>query len=247
VSGVVVVNQVPVELFDGNGNTILVENGVAIPAGTRAQLAAGADGSTARYVRVRGDGAVGAVLEDAAGNDVGVYHDGTNYRLRNFGQLTNLAEDKIVDVITDAADGLNRLAVSAKVQIVPPETPPAATEVNISADTPLVVNGTDDTFYTVTSAKTFTVNQIEAGAAGDPNEKGSVVEVYWAPNGNTTGIEIIARDYLIGFTQIVTPQTSQSRAGSPLLGDGTAAILVRRRRIGGAAQEIDAVVRGFEE
>ena len=158
-------------------------------------------------------------------------------------------EGYVADVVTDTTDDFNRLAVSGKVSISPPPPPINADEVVIAADTPLEINNQNsphDTAYVITSGKTLYVQQIVAGAEGDPTERGSKVEVIFNENGTE---HIMERIYVAGFTQFgIYPDTSTARDGTLMVGNagGTNTLIVRRARQSNSAQEIDAVIRGFE-
>lgn len=153
--------------------------------------------------------------------------------------------ERNVDLVYDIAEQLYRLAVTAKVTISSPVAPPNTTEVVVSADDPLEVATTSDTLYTITSGTVLHIQQLVAGAAGDPNEKGSKVEVYYS---SSTGEHLVERVYVIGETQFGSyPDTSTARDGTPLSGSGAGeALIIRRSKLGGTAREIDAVMRGFE-
>jgi lipopolysaccharide export system protein LptA len=153
--------------------------------------------------------------------------------------------DRAVDLVYDVAEQVYRLAVTAKVTISSPEAPPNTTEVVISADDPLEVSISDDTTYTITSGSVLHIQQLVAGAAGDPNEKGSKVEVLYS---SSIGEHLVERVYVIGETQFGSyPDTSTARDGTPLSGSGASELIIfRRSKLGGTAREIDAVLRGFE-
>lgn len=154
--------------------------------------------------------------------------------------------ERAVDLVYDVAEQIYRLAVTAKVTISSPEPPPNTTEVVISADDPLEVSTSDDTAYTITSGTILHIQQLVAGAAGDPNEKGSKVEVYYSRS--LDGEHLVERVYIIGETQFGSyPDTSTARDGTPLSGSGAGeTLIIRRSKLGGTAREIDAVMRGFE-
>lgn len=107
--GTVVLNQVPVELFDADGNTILVQNGVAIPANTKSLLVAGTDGSNARHVEMLSDSGVYRARTEAK-LAVG---DNAAGRMR----LINSDNTKIVSVIDDITNSSNkRMLVEADIK-----------------------------------------------------------------------------------------------------------------------------------
>jgi hypothetical protein len=136
-----------------------------------------------------------------------------------------------------------RLQIAGHV-VVAPSTPPAgSTPVTIAADTPLDVNGTDDTAYTITNGKTFYLQQLIAGAEDSPVAAGSAVEVFFDDGAE----HIVSRIYVAGFTNIVSyPDIDEARDGTTMTGNGTNQIIVRRRRLSNQTLEIEGVVLGYE-
>jgi len=129
-----------------------------------------------------------------------------------------------------------------KVEVVPGAPPVAATQVfEIFSD---VVSGTDDNFVTITNLKNLTISRFIAGYV-QPSSGDSIVELYWAPNGDATGIELLVNKNG-STTSTQTLNISATPGGTPFLGDGTAAILVRRRKTGGGSTEITGAFIGFE-
>lgn len=152
---------------------------------------------------------------------------------------------RIPSVTEDTTDGKYRMAIDGKISISAPEPPPTATAVSVAADTPLDVSASATTNYTITSGKTFTIQQLIAGAEGDPTEKGSKIEVHYVDSSSVE--HIISRLYLTGESVDIYPDTSEARDGTALTGTGTELIRIYRIQFGGGTREIDAVVRGFEE
>jgi hypothetical protein len=149
-------------------------------------------------------------------------------------------------ITVDPGDGKHRIAVDGKFSLSPPAPPSTATPRTISADNPLDVANTHTTDYTIPSGVTFHVTQITFGAEGDPNEKGSKATVSYVDSSDVE--HVIERLYFTGFTAQVFPDTSQARDGTSMTGDGVnTKIRVKRDRLGGAALEVDCVVRGYEQ
>lgn len=153
----------------------------------------------------------------------------------------------LADVIEDATENVNRVAIVGKVSITNPAVPPSTTPVAY-AGTPLSFSSSDDTTFTITDGKTLHIQSVFAGAEGDPAEKASKVEVFYSPDGGTTE-KIVDRIYLSGDTISLFPDTMEARDGTQLDGVATnqGKIIIRRTHFGGSAKELDCVVRGFEE
>jgi hypothetical protein len=211
-----------------------------------------------------------AILYDAAANAIKTVqdssdwllgiaarvHDGTNFlRLKKEADswttehgLPVIARDKqnLVRRLFAEADGT--LIVAAK----PPSAPPGTTAFVLAADTPLIVGPVPNFRETVSpvigNGLELYLQTVSAGAAGDPSENGSKVEVYWR-EGATPTDHLITRIYLSGQTvNEVLPNVHHSRDGTALTGNGSnTSLVIRRERLSVSAQEIDAEVRGYTE
>jgi hypothetical protein len=148
------------------------------------------------------------------------------------------------DVRVDALDGVRRLQIAGNITLSPPAAPPATTAVTITFSGALAISTDQTDNYVITNAKRFVVQQIVCGCEGDSTEKGSCIEVSYFDG--TTAF-LIERVYINGFTTQVYPNTEKSRNGTLCDGNGTTkTIRVVRRRLSGASQEVDVVVRGYE-
>jgi hypothetical protein len=148
------------------------------------------------------------------------------------------------DVRVDALDGVRRLQIAGSITLSPPAAPPATTAVTITFSGALAISTDQTDNYVITNAKRFVVQQIVCGSEGDSTEKGSCIEVSYF---NGTTALLLERVYINGFTTEVYPQTDKSRNGTLCDGNGTTkTIRVVRRRLSGASQEVDFVVRGYE-
>ncbi len=155
---------------------------------------------------------------------------------------------RIPTINVDALDGKKRVSIEGKISVSPPEPPAAATPVSIAADSPLDVTGTDDTDTEITTGDTFTIQQVTAGAEGDPTEKGAVIRVSYIDGSSVE--HVIEQIYLTGQTVQIFPDTSTARDGTTLLGvagAGLGVIRIRREQFGGGTRELDVVLRGFEQ
>jgi hypothetical protein len=138
-----------------------------------------------------------------------------------------------------------------KVTNVLPTPPGAATAVIIAQpENELEIAGgvqnPHDTDYLIPSGQTFFLQVVSCGAAGDPSEDGSRVDVVYY-DGTTE--HIVTRMYLAGQTVYEAfPDSSHARDGTTMSGDGsTKKIILRRIRLSQATQEVDAEVRGYVE
>lgn len=171
------------------------------------------------------------------GDAIAAGQDAIHIALKDQSGNTRLAE-----AVYDDTEGLYRLAATAQVQITPPTPPPATTAVTIDGGSPLDITGTVDATYVITNGTTFTVQNVIAGSEGDSTEKGSVIEVLF-----DDGTEhLIVRQYVNGFTTQINPNRNTAIDGTSLAGNGTNEIILRRRRLSGGAQEVDALLQGYE-
>jgi len=145
-------------------------------------------------------------------------------------------------------DGEGKLKVAAQ----PPSPPPGTTPFVLAGDTPLSVgpvpNYQEAVSAVISNGTKLYLQTVAAGAAGDPSENGSKVEVYWR-EGSPAVNHLITRMYLTGQTvNLVLPDAHTARDGTEMTGNGSNTYLViRRERLSTAAQEIDAEVRGYTE
>ncbi|RLI54447.1 MAG: hypothetical protein DRP09_13060 [Candidatus Thorarchaeota archaeon] len=126
------------------------------------------------------------------------------------------------------ADG--RLKVSQE----PPSAPPDTT--SVSRVQYSSVTGTSDDVYTIPSGEELRIQRFAAGA--EHSRDGSVVELWYDPNGNGTGMTII--DVLF-----VSGSSNQHDLNAVFTGNGTRAIRMRRRRLDGGARRIFARWEGY--
>jgi hypothetical protein len=144
-------------------------------------------------------------------------------------------------------DGEGKLKVAAQ----PPTPPPGTTEFVLAQDEAELDVGPVPAFHETVSAaiangEDLYLQSVSGGAAGDPSEKGSKVEVYWREGAGPTD-HLIARIYLLGQTVVQTlPDVNKARDGTQLTGDGsTTKLVLRRERLSTSAAEIDGEVRGY--
>lgn len=146
----------------------------------------------------------------------------------------------VLTVLRDGTNPLNKVKIDSSgnlYTVTPqPETPAGKTSINNTQQSD--VSGTIDSYTIIPSGQIITIQRMKAGAEMD-TVAGSKVELYYAPNGNTTGIMLIEAEYVNGSSVFV-----DLNYVSPA-GDGTKAILLRRQRLGGGAVEIFGKWEGY--
>lgn len=150
------------------------------------------------------------------------------------------------DILTDGDGAL-------KVVTQPPEPPPGTTEFVLAiSEAALTIGGGDSPAETVSATigngVDLYLQQFVAGAAGDPSEKGSKVELYWREGAGPTD-HLIERMYVAGQSVALTlPDANKARDGTAMTGNGTnTKLVISRSRLSNADQEVDAIVRGYTE
>jgi len=192
-----------------------------------------------------GDNWIGRVKVGNGTNLLTISADGTSlsgaYGLPILGRDAQL----LARLILTEADGT--VMVAAR----PPKAPPGTTEFVLSQSEANLVVGPSPVYHetessVIANGDNLYLQTVIGGAAGDPSEKGSKVEVYWREGAGPTD-HLISRIYLMGQTVIETlPDVNKTRYGPAMTGNGTnTKLVVRRERISTSAQEIDAEVRGY--
>jgi hypothetical protein len=143
-------------------------------------------------------------------------------------------------------DGEGKLKVAAQ----PPTAPPGTTPFVLPGDTPLVVGPVpvyeESASAVIGNGVKLYLQTLLAGAAGDPSEKGSRVEVLWE-EGATPTRHLVTRVYVLGQSVLYTfPDVQVARDGTAMTGNGSnTKLILRRERLSVAAAEIDAEIRGY--
>jgi hypothetical protein len=100
------------------------------------------------------------------------------------------------------------------------------------------MSGTVDTLYTITNAKTLYIQRLSGGA--ETSTRGSIVELFYDPNGDLSVLTPIEDIYVNG-------SSDQKDLFEPFAGNGTRRILLRRRQFGGGFYEITGRWEGYEQ
>ncbi len=128
-----------------------------------------------------------------------------------------------------SSDG--RLLVST-----PPPTNPTGTtpieDIQLSDE-----NSTDNHFVVIPTGQAVTIQRFKAGGEGD--NRGNAVYLFYAPNGNTSGLVLIEVLYVDGSSRQIDLNYTSA------VGDGTKSILLRRKRLSSGMREIFGKWEGY--
>ena len=196
-----------------------------------------------------GDNWIGRVRLGDGTNPVGVFTDGdtlsdSEYTLAKF--VGRDSENKARFLLTEA-DGTLRTASQ------PPSAPPGTTEFVLAIDEADLEIGAPPTYHeeessVIGSGVELYLQLFVAGAAGDPSERGSRVDILWREGAGPTD-HVIERAYVSGQSvTTILPDVNKARDGTTLSGNGTnTKLVIRRYRLSNSDQEVDAIVRGYTE
>jgi len=144
---------------------------------------------------------------------------------------------KIVNTTTG-----NQLAIetNGSIKVIPLETPPAPSGalsvINTAFGIVASVAGSD-TYYTITNGKILTVQTLLAGA--EATTGGSIVELFYDPNANLTGMTRISTIFIDGASD-------NAPVYQDFTGNGTRRMVLRRRGYTSAGREMFAQWIGYE-
>jgi hypothetical protein len=94
-----------------------------------------------------------------------------------------------------------------------------------------------DTYYTITNGKVLTLQRFTGGA--EPHQSGSVIELFYDPNGDLSSLTRIETIFVNGSSGQVSIYQS-------FIGNGTRRIVLRRRVYASSAREVWGRWEGFE-
>lgn len=187
-----------------------------------------------------------------------LYDDVNNVAMAVAGDITRPTNTRgLLTAGVDALDTVHLLHTDGdgnlRVANQPPQPPPGTTafvlavlETNLEIGAPPTYHETESS--AVANNAELHLQLFTAGAAGDPSERGSRVDIFWREGGGPTD-HVIERMYVSGQSVTITlPDVHQSRDGTALTGDGsTTKLVIRRYRLSNADAEVDAIVRGYTE
>lgn len=125
-----------------------------------------------------------------------------------------------------------------RVAIAPPQPPALTTPVVVQEQGN--VGGTPiDNFYIIPNGQTLFIQSFTGGGAGGGDS--SVVELFYDPNANLTGMTLIRAGYVSGnnFQFLLNTESTNFQ------GNGTRRIVLRRRRLDGGNREIAGFWEGY--
>jgi len=144
-------------------------------------------------------------------------------------QISGVDDDGLIHTV--AVSPTRRLLVSQE----PPSPPPETTRVKQSAYTDM--SGTIDTDYVIPNGETVVLQRFSAGAEDD-SPQGNVIELWHDPD--ATGNSMVLIDVLFS-----SGASDQHDLNDAFLGDGTAQIKMRRRRLSGEAKLVYGAWEGY--
>lgn len=146
------------------------------------------------------------------------------------------------DEVTIAdASGFNKLTVngdgSINVQVGNVVVPPTGTTVSTNVFGQVSSTAGMDTYYVITNGKTLTLQRFTGGA--EPHQSGSIVELFYDANGNSSILTRIETVFVNGVS-------IQVGINQSFVGNGTKRIVMRRRVYASASREVWGRWEGYE-
>lgn len=156
--------------------------------------------------------------------------------------MADLDSTETSEVTVADTDGVNRLAVNSdgSINVIPLLVPPAptgTTPVSVSAFSVVSSTAGVDTYYTITNTKTLTIQTFLAGS--EETTGGSVVGLFYDPNGDLSVLTRISTLFVNGFSD-------NSPVSASFVGNGTRRIVLRRRGYTSSNREMFAQWLGYE-
>lgn len=145
----------------------------------------------------------------------------------------------LISMIRDGSNADNKAKVDSagNLYVVTPAPETPAGKVSLSDTQQGDVTGIVGHFTVIPNGSILTIQRFKAGA--ETNNGGSKIELFYAPNGNTTGLVLIEALYLNGSSAYADLNYATQ------IGNGTRAILLRRSNLHGGANEIFGKWEGY--
>lgn len=157
--------------------------------------------------------------------------------------MADIPLDEVREIIIRAGTTSNNeleVNTDGSVNVVPLLNPPApanTTAVTTSAFGDVSNTSGDDTYYTITNTKVLTIQTLVAGS--EETTGGAIVELFYDPNANLTGMTRIS-------TLFVNGTSDNTPVGQNFTGNGTRRIVLRRRSYSSSAREMFGQWIGYE-
>lgn len=142
----------------------------------------------------------------------------------------------IPTILTDADGDVADITVAGRLKVS--QEPPVAPEdtTSIKKEDYGNVSNKDDLTWIIPNGETLILQRLSGG--GEQGNAGSVIELWYDPNGNGVGMTIIDAIHVNGTSD-------QHDLNDTFLGDGTKSIRMRRKRYSGGAKELFGRWEGY--
>lgn len=151
-----------------------------------------------------------------------------------FGETNLIGKSGNIVEVSDS----NELKVIVSTNSETPETKTGFTVQTALNDLNVSGNSTDETYYTIPTGETITIQTLRASC--ERSSGGSKVVLYYQPNGNTTNEELLSIVYLNGSNFIDNIEWT-----APEVGNGTRRLRISRTRLDFGTREIYFKLRGY--
>ena len=154
--------------------------------------------------------------------------------------MADLSPTETSEVTVASSDGGNKLIVNSDGSInvsSAVSTPPTSTSVITTAFGTVATTSGTDTNYTITNAKTLTIQQFTAAAEDETG--GAAIDLFYDPNGDLSVLTRIE-------TIIINGSTYQTSLNQSFTGNGTRRIVMRRRGYTASSREVFGRWQGYE-
>jgi len=139
-------------------------------------------------------------------------------------------------LLTDTAGHIANITANGRLKVSQePPTPPSGMTAVIKTEYGNVI-GRDDNVYVIPNGETLVLQRLNGG--GEQAKDGSVIELWYDPNGDTTGMTIIDVIFCNGVS-------NQHDLNTAYVGNGIRAIRMRRQRLSGGSRRLFSRWEGY--
>lgn len=150
-------------------------------------------------------------------------------------------QSAIKTTLVNASTGTSLdIATDGSIKVVPLVTPPApfgAVDISQTAFNGVTSTAGVDLYYTITNTKTLMIQTLIAGS--EETQGGAVVELFYDPNANLTGMTRLS-------TLFINGSSDNTPINQDFVGNGTRRIVLRRRGYTASNREMFAQWLGYE-